>query len=118
MNEEYNNTSYTQEEQYSNAAYTQEEVETAKTAKPRKKKKTLKELLTAKSIGGLILRIVILLAIPYAFLMLCGLIFDKWLKMYYMTTPIFIALCILYVIAIILCICCIVWFNKAKKSRR
>ena len=111
MNEEY---TMTEEMTETNA----EKIEEKTVRKPAKKKKTLKEILTAKSVGGLILRIVILLAIPYAFLMLCGLIFDKWLKMYNMTTPIFIALCILYAIAIALCICSIVWFNKAKKSRK
>ena len=111
MNEEYTMT----EEM---TAATEEVTPEKKVRKPARKKKTLRELLTAKSIGGLILRIVILLAIPYAFLMLCGLIFDKWLKMYNMTTPIFIALCILYAIAFALVICSIVWFSKAKKSRK
>ena len=76
----------------------------------------IKELLTAKSVGGIIVRIIILLAIPYAYLLLCGLIFDKWLRMYQMTTFIFISLCVLYVIAIILCILTIKWSNEAMKG--
>lgn len=78
----------------------------------------IKELLTAKSVGGVIVRIIILLAIPYAYLLLCGLIFDKWLRMYQMTTFIFISLCVLYVIAIILCILTIKWYNESKKGTR
>ena len=85
-----------------------------------KKKKSfgqkIKELLTAKSVGGVIVRIIILLAIPYAYLMLCGLIFDKWLRLYQATTFIFISLCVLYVIAIVLCIFTIKWSNEAKRS--
>ena len=85
-----------------------------------KKKKSfgqkIKELLTAKSVGGIIVRMIILLAIPYAYLLLCGLIFDKWLRMYQMTTFIFISLCVLYVIAIVLCVLTIKWSNEAMKS--
>ena len=76
----------------------------------------IKELLTAKSVGGVIVRIIILLAIPYAYLMLCGLIFDKWLRLYQATTFIFISLCVLYVIAIVLCILTIKWSNEAMKG--
>ena len=78
----------------------------------------IKELLTAKSVGGVIVRIIILLAIPYAYLLLCGLIFDKWLRLYQATTFIFISLCVLYVIAIILCILTIKWYNESKKGTR
>ena len=88
--------------------------------KTEEKKKTflekIKELLTAKSVGGIVVRIIILLAIPYAYLMLCGLIFDKWLRLYQATTFIFISLCVLYVIAIVLCVLTVKWSNEAKKG--
>ena len=93
-----------------------------KQEKIEEKKKTflekIKELLTAKSVGGVVVRIIILLVIPYAYLMLCGLIFDKWLRLYQATTFIFISLCVLYVIAIVLCILTIKWFNESKKGGR
>lgn len=72
--------------------------------------------MTAKTVGGLILRCVILLVIPYAYLMLCGLIFDWWLHLYNMTNFIFYSLIVLAVIALILIICCIVWYFQAKKA--
>ena len=76
----------------------------------------IKKLLTAKSVGGVIVRIIILLAIPYAYLLLCGLIFDKWLRLYQATTFIFISLCILYLIAIVLCVLTVKWYLEAKKG--
>lgn len=81
------------------------------------KKRGFKNLLTAASIGTLVLRIVILLVIPYAYLMLCGLIFDRWLHMYGMTNFIFFSLIALYVVAVVLVVLCIVWFIKNKKSK-
>ena len=67
--------------------------------------------------GGLTLRIVIALAIPYAYLMLCGLIFDKWLHLYNLTMFIFISLCVLYLLALAYIVACIVCFTKRKKSK-
>lgn len=78
----------------------------------------IKELLTAKSVGGVVVRIIILLAIPYAYLMLCGLIFDKWLRLYQATTFIFISLCVLYLIAIVLCVMTVKWYAESQKGDR
>ena len=84
-----------------------------------------KSLLTAKAdgiklAGGIILRIIILLAIPYAYLMLCGLIFDWWLRMYELTTFIFYSLMVLYAAALALIVISIVWtvqyHKKAKEA--
>ena len=66
--------------------------------------KTAPGLLIAGTKGGIVLRVVILLLIPYACLMLSGLIFDRWLKLYSAVTAIFVGLIILYIIAIVLCV--------------
>ena len=78
----------------------------------------MKNLLTAHKPWGLVLRIVILLAIPYAFLMLCGLIFDTWLHLYGATTYIFFALIALYAAALVLIVLSIVWYCKAGKKSK
>ena len=76
----------------------------------------LRRTLTANGFWGVLLRIIILLAIPYAYLMLCGLIFDMWLRMYEMTTFIFYSLIALYVAALVLSVLTVVWTVKAKKA--
>jgi len=75
-----------------------------------------KRLLTAKKVGGLILRIIIMLVIPYIYLIICGLVFDKWLHMYDMTSFIFWSLMALWFIAVIFSILAIVWFVKRPKG--
>ena len=77
-----------------------------------------KRLLTAKGKGGMALRIIILLVIPYAYLMLCGLIFDKLLHLYSMTTFIFISLIVLYIAAIVCVILSIIWTCRSWKRSR
>lgn len=81
------------------------------------KPKGLKKVLLAKGVGGLVLRIVIMLVIPYAYLMLCGLVFDRLLRWYFMTTFIFFSLIVLYIVAIVFCVLAIVWFAKARKQK-
>lgn len=76
-------------------------------------KKGFKNLLTAKSLLGLVVRIVILMIIPYAYLMLCGLVFDWWLHMYEMTNFIFYSLIVLAVAAVVLIILTAVWTAKS-----
>ncbi|NCB75151.1 MAG: hypothetical protein EOM51_10475 [Clostridia bacterium] len=64
---------------------------------------------------ALVLKSLLLLAIPYAYLMLCGLLFDYLLKWYFMTVFIFVTLVIFYLIAIVL----IVWaVNRYLKQKR
>ena len=78
----------------------------------------MKNLLTAHKPWGLVLRIVILLAIPYAFLMLCGLIFDTWLHLYGATPFIFFTLIALYIAALVLIVFVIIWFCKAGQKEK
>ena len=73
--------------------------------------------LNSPSVGGLVLRCVILLLIPYAYLLLCGLVFDKWLKLYRMTPFIFYSLIVLYVIAIVVIILAIVRFVRTRRRK-
>jgi len=70
-------------------------------------------------VSALVLKTLLLLVIPYAYLMLCGLIFDRWLKLYMMTTFIFVSLCVLVVLALLF----IVWawirhFGKSSTDER
>ncbi len=65
---------------------------------------------------GLVLRCILLLVGPYAYLMLCGLVFDYLLKWYFMTDFIFYSLIVLWVAAIIWVIVLILRFVKAKRK--
>ncbi len=69
----------------------------------------------SKNIGALLAKIVLLLIIPYAYLMLCGLVFDYLLKWYFMTTTIFVTLLVIFVIAILLIVWAVIrYINKDK----
>ena len=83
----------------------------------QKNGKGFKNLMTAKSGLGLAVRIIILIIIPYAYLMLCGLIFDWWLHMYNMTDFIFYSLIVLAVAALVMIGFCIYWFVKRDKKQ-
>ena len=76
--------------------------------------KGLKFFLNSKSLGALIGKCILLLLIPYAYLFLCGAVFDALLKWYFMTTFIFFSLIFLYVIAILLIVWAIVRYNRRK----
>lgn len=52
--------------------------------------------------GALVGKCILLLLIPYGYLFLCGFLFDKLLKWYFMTTYIFIGLVLLYLVALVL----------------
>ena len=78
----------------------------------------MKKLLTAPKVWGIVLRIVIMLVIPYAYLMLCGLVFDRWLYMYQMTKFIFWSLMALWAVAVVLSVLCIIWSVKARKGNK
>ena len=86
--------------------------------KPKERKERSCFFLNSKSAGGLVLRCIILLLIPYAYLFLCGLVFDKWLKLYRMTPFIFWSLIVLYVIAIAVIVLAIVRFVRLTRGRR
>jgi len=46
-------------------------------------------ILNPKTGKGLTLHIILDLIVPYLYLLLCGLVFDKWLRLYNMTTFVF-----------------------------
>ena len=95
--------------------------ETTPAPQPETRKKGLSDIwgfrffLRSKRLGGLIGKCVLMLVIPYAYLLLCGLVFDKLLHWYSMTTFIFFSLLALYLIAIILCVIAIRNFCRRKK---
>ena len=70
--------------------------------------------LNSGKISSLILKILLLIIIPYAYLMLCGLVFDKLLRWYFMTNFIFISLVILFLIALILIIWAVIRYVNKK----
>ena len=76
--------------------------------------KGLRFFLNSSSVGALVGKCVLLLVIPYAYLFLCGALFDALLKWYFMTTFIFFSLIFLYVFAIILIIWAIVRYSRRK----
>ena len=54
-----------------------------------KKRSALLEKIRGQRGKKLALYIVLELLVPYAYLMLCGLVFDRWLHLYQMTTFVF-----------------------------
>lgn len=73
-------------------------------------------LFCPKSGKGLTLRIILGLLAPYAYLMLCGLVFDRWLRLYGMTTFVFFSYAILQVLGIAVAVLSIVSYSRRKKS--
>lgn len=63
-------------------------------------RKGFRFFLNSGSVGALVGKSVLLLLIPYAYLFLCGAIFDALLHWYFMTTFIFFSMIVLYLIAI------------------
>lgn len=70
--------------------------------------------LNSTSVGALVGKSILLLVIPYAYLFLCGAIFDALLHWYFMTPFIFYSLIALYVIALALIIWAIVRYSRRK----
>ncbi len=83
--------------------------------KTPKREAQFSNVYTPTSGKGLALRIVLGLAIPYAYLMLCGLIFDRWLHLYNMTTFIFFSYVILALAGIAEIVLSIIKYVKRKK---
>ena len=74
-------------------------------------------LLECKNLKSLIVKSIVLILIPYAYLFVCGLVFDALLKWYFMTTFIFFSMVALYIAAIVLIILmCIRYSKKSKKK--
>ncbi len=76
-------------------------------------KKTSSEL----TLKQLLLRCFILLVAPYAYLMLCGLIFDMWLKWYDAVPFIFYSLITFYIVDIVFIVIFVCRYAKARKRR-
>jgi len=74
-------------------------------------------LLRTDSVKTLVLKSILYLAVPYIYLILCGIIFDSLLKWYFMTTFIFFSMLALYLAAIVLIILMIVTYTKKKKNK-
>lgn len=73
--------------------------------------------LNSKKVSALLLKILLLVIIPYAFLMLCGLVFDYWLRWYFMTNFIFVSLIALCLIALIFIVWAVARYIKNNKKR-
>ncbi len=80
-------------------------------------KRIAKFFLDSKKITHLILKSLLLLAIPYIYLILCGFLFDRWLKLYAATSAIFYSLIVLYIIAIAIIVYAIVRFIRARGKK-
>ncbi len=95
-------------------AVTEKKEKKAAEPKPKniKKAKKKKKLTLPK----LLLGIVLLLVIPYAYLMLCGLVFDMWLKMYDMVLFIFYSLITFYIINIGIIIYLVIKYFRDRKK--
>ncbi|NCA99332.1 MAG: hypothetical protein EOM70_08155 [Clostridia bacterium] len=77
--------------------------------------KMFRFFLENRSITSLAAKSILLLVIPYAYLMLSGLVFDLWLKWYFMTTFIFISLVLLTLCDVVLITWSIVRFTRNKQ---
>lgn len=55
--------------------------------------------INSKTVGHLVGKILLMLAIPYTYLLLCGLVFDYWLKWYHMVMFIFFSFVGFYLVA-------------------
>lgn len=77
----------------------------------------LHRLTRPQSGKGLALRIVLSLVVPYVYLLLCGLVFDRWLRMYSMTTFIFFSYVTFALIGLIVLVASIVNYVKMKKRK-
>lgn len=67
--------------------------------------------------GPLAGKCILLLLIPYAYLFLCGFVFDMLLRWYFMTTYIFISLIVLYIIAIALVVMAVKHYREYKREK-
>ena len=75
-------------------------------------------LLNSETGMGLFGKCVLMLVIPYVYLLLCGVIFDYLLKWYFMTTFIFVSLILFYLVALVLIGIAIGRFMGKKKTGR
>ena len=73
--------------------------------------------MNSKKPGELVLKCILLLVIPYAFLLLWGLVFDGWLKLYGLRGFIFYFVIVLYVAALALIAIAIVKFVRTRGKK-
>lgn len=85
--------------------------------KKKNRKNILRFFTHSASVGQLVGKSILLLVIPYVYLILCGIIFDKLLKLYAMTTFIFFSFVGLYVIAAVMIVMAILRYVKANKKK-
>ncbi len=71
-----------------------------------------------KTVGQLVGKSILLLVIPYAYLFLCGFIFDRLLRWYFMTTFIFVSLIVLYILAIAMIVGAVKVYKEQTKNKR
>lgn len=94
-----------------------ESTKKTKLTKLTKETKLTWGLLCPKNGKDLALSIVLGLLAPYAYLMLCGLIFDRWLRLYGMTTFIFFSYAVLQALGIAVVILSIRSYLRKKKGK-
>ena len=87
-------------------------------AKKNGNNKVMQKMLCPESGKGLALRIFLGLVAPYAYLMLCGLVFDRWLRLYGMTTFVFFSYGILQGLGIAVAIMSIRNYLRKKKGKK
>ena len=73
-----------------------------------------KFLFQSDKVSQLVLKILLVLATPYAYLIFCGIVFDRMLKWYFMTNFIFFSLIALYLVAFVLVAKMIIKYRKHK----
>ena len=76
--------------------------------------KVFRYFLNSDRIGSLLLKCILMLVIPYAYLFACGAIFDALLRWYFMTNFIFYSVIVLYVIAIAMMAWAIIRYCRRK----
>ena len=82
-----------------------------------KKKGVVSFFLNSESVLELVLKSALLLVIPYLYLLFCGLVFDKWLKLYSLTSFIFWSLIVLYIAAAAIIIYAVVRFVGGRRKK-
>lgn len=75
-------------------------------------KQLIGKLTTNHSVKSLLLKSICMLLAPYVYLFVCGFIFDMLLKWYFMTTFIFVTLCLFALLAVTLIVVSVVKFVK------
>lgn len=83
----------------------------------KKKQYPLYFLTHSRTLKALIGKIILMLAIPYAYVFLCGAIFDAWLHMPKMVYFIFFSMLALYAIAVFLIVCAVRNYRRRNRVR-